>query len=183
MDNKFAGDLYAWLRAETQEIVPMIDAIEALDADVRSGKYADRVNDDMRLRMREIERDISDKADEVIREAHARVDARRADIQRENELRGEDLTDDVRLLGCGIKLTEADIAGMLRRNAGNRTMEQVISRYAAENGIPTDGFVYVNSMAEHIDTLANLDNTIAYFRRWIDKRNNLEMLDKFFGVK
>lgn len=50
-----------------------------------------------------------------------------------DELRGDQITDDVRLLTCGIKLNVGELEKMFDRNAGNGTMQQIICRYAYEH--------------------------------------------------
>ena len=60
-----------------------------------------------------------------------------AELRDEDELDPTKLTDDVRLLNSGVKMTSRDIKAMLKRNSDNRTMLQVILRYADEHNIET----------------------------------------------
>ena len=50
-------------------------------------------------------------------------------------MKGEELTEDAKLLGVGVTLSAEDIAAMFDRNAGNPTMEHLICRYADQHGI------------------------------------------------
>lgn len=173
--------VYDYLRGKTVDILPWMEKVSKIDRDVASGRYSDEARREMLTEKTGILREIEDFSAETIKSAHDMVDVYRAKVQQENELRGEDVTEDAKLLGLGVTLTEADITGMLRRNAGNRTMEQLILRYADEHGIKPNGAVYVNSAAQSIAALNSLDGVINYYAGWIGKSNNLDMLDKFFG--
>lgn len=69
------------------------------------------------------------------------------ELMDEDELDPSKLTDDVRLLNSGVKLNQRDIKAMLKRNSENRTMTQLILRFADEHGIETDGTYYVGNRA------------------------------------
>lgn len=53
----------------------------------------------------------------------------------EDALRGSQITDDAKLFSSGISLTKEDLDAMLERNKDNRTMAQIICRYADEHDI------------------------------------------------
>jgi len=68
---------------------------------------------------------------------------------------------------------------MLKRNATNRTMVQIIMRYANEHNIDT-GSVYYIAGQEERQTAQNLETILFYYKNWIDKPEAKKMLDKFF---
>ena len=76
-----------------------------------------------------------------------------------DELRGDQITEDARLLTCGIKLTGRELEKMFDRNAGNGTMQQIICRYAYEQGMHKD---FRRAYHTRSSTCVNLDHNLAY---------------------
>jgi predicted nuclease with TOPRIM domain len=57
------------------------------------------------------------------------------ELNEANELRGEDLTDDAKLLTAGVKLTGSELEKIFDRYGDNPTMQQIVHRYADENNV------------------------------------------------
>lgn len=94
----------------------------------------------------------------------------------EDSLHGEDLTDDAKLLNSGITLTKRDLESMLKRNSGNRTMTQVITRYAKEKDI--DLGVYYVGNNETLALVKAVPYTTEIVLKW-EGRNG--MYEKLMG--
>lgn len=76
-----------------------------------------------------------------------------------DEMRGDQITDDARLLTCGIRLNARELEKLFDRNAGNGTMQQIIYRYAHEHGMQKDfRRVYHARSSECV----NLDHDLSY---------------------
>lgn len=71
-----------------------------------------------------------------------------------NELRGDQITEDARLLTCGIKLNANELERLFDRNAGNCTMQQIICRYAQEHDM---GSEFRRAYCNPSSLCANLD--------------------------
>ena len=101
-----------------------------------------------------------------------------------DELRAQDdldpslLTDDVKLLKAGVKLTKRDITAMLNRNAGNHTMTQVILRYCKENDI--DAGVHYTGNRPIIDNVAMVPYTVETALKWSDRQSTV--YERLMGV-
>ena len=52
-----------------------------------------------------------------------------------NTLKADELTDEIKLLNCGVKLTDRELETLFDRNAGNKTMQKIVTRYADEHNI------------------------------------------------
>lgn len=76
-----------------------------------------------------------------------------------DELRGDQINEDARLLTCGIKLNSKELEKMFDRNAGNGTMQQIICRYANEQGLQKD---FRRAYYTHSSTCVNLDYDLTY---------------------
>ena len=101
-----------------------------------------------------------------------------------DELRAQDdldpslLTDDVKLLKAGVKLTKRDITAMLNRNAGNHTMTQLILRYCKENDI--DSGVHYMGNRPIIDSVAMVPYTVETALKWSDRQSTV--YERLMGV-
>ena len=182
MDNNITQTVFDTLEARTAEISKDIAERDALEEKIMSGRYTQQaLHTDIYPKRNALRRKIADASEAAIQEAKNLVNQYRADVAESNRLDPSQLTDDVKLLQPGIVLNPADIQGMLKRNEGNRTMLQVILRFAEANGIDTGKTYYIGGQAEE-NNARNLETILFYYKKWIDKPNAKDMLYKFFNV-
>jgi len=173
-------DVYETLKRGAAEIAPKLEQANKLDDEIKSGRFSNDVNKEKLLEMQGIRGEIRRDAERIEDEANRHITAYIEQVQQANELRPEELTDDLKLLSAGVKLAERDIVAMLKRNKTNRTMQQIIFNYADEHGIGTGGFVYDNGLSS-IPAAEGLRGTVRmYIDHWIDTDKAVEMLNKFF---
>lgn len=181
MDNNIVQTVYDTLGAHTDEISAVIAERDALDEKIKSGRYSAQALKEMNPMRDSLKRQVRDMCDAALQDASKHIDQYKADAAALNNLDPAELTDDVKLLQSGITLLPRDIQGMLKRNEKNRTMTQIILRYAKEHDIDTGGNYYIGGQQE-AETARNLETIVFYYKNWIDKPNAKEMLDKFFNV-
>ena len=182
MDNNIVQTVFDTLEARTDEISKDIAERDRLEEKIKSGRYSPQaLKDNFYPKRDALRRKIETASEEAIQEARNLVAQYRADVAEANRLDPSQLTDDVKLLQSGIVLKPADIQGMLKRNEGNRTMLQVILRFAEANGIDTGKTYYIGGQAEE-NNARNLETILFYYKKWIDKPNAKDMLYKFFNV-
>lgn len=176
-----AETIYNDLKTSTNEIASVIAERDKLSADIHSGRFSQNtVNNELALKLLDTKLKASRMIHDALQGAKNKVAQFRKDVANENNLNPADLTDDIKLLQPGIVLNERDIEGMLERNKDNKTMVQVILRYANERNIKVNR-VYAGGTEE--ETIANnLDTILRYYENWIDKPDALVMLDKFFSI-
>lgn len=175
-------EIYEYLSGKTDEVNGLIRTSEAIEEKIRSGRYSDAVIKQELIPQRDdLKIEIKEKSESAIRDARAKVSEYRQQVQAENTLNPADLTDDIKLLRAGITLTADDLRAMLDRNSENKTMVQVVLRYAKEHNIDL-GVYYTGGDAEKA-TADELDNILSYYADWIGKPDAGDVLDKFFGVK
>ena len=190
-ENNIVGSVFVALRDATDAIEPLRQDVEQLQADIDSGRFVDAVCEEKRTMISEKRRAIRAKADETLSNVKKAVAAHCEKLYALDDLDGSQLTDDARLLNSGLKLTERDLIAILKRNAGNSTMKQVVLRWAAENGvdlrryaqergIPLETVVYVGHAQEIRDVEGLTDTADRYLSHWADKPNNRDMLQRFF---
>lgn len=140
-----------------------------IDADIKSGKYSyDHVEKKLRPKMKELSKQIDDTRYEANRRAQRLCDEYQDELRAQDDLDPSLLTDDVRLLQAGVKLTQRDIKAMLNRNADNHTMTQVILRYCKENDIDTGGVHYMGNKytIRNVDAMrSNVDVSLKWSER------------------
>ena len=181
MDN-IVQNVYDALKADTEDIGKIVVRRDELEDAIKSGKYTPQaLRDEIYPERDNLRGQVAGKREAAINKAKALVQQYRKDSEKLNDLNPADITDDIKLLQSGVTLRERDIVSILDRNAGNRTMLQLAMRYAEDHGIDMHGRYYIGGQQEQ-RTADNLDTLIDYYSRWIDKRNAVEMLDKFFGL-
>ena len=180
MDNNIVQTVYDTLEARTDEISKTIAERDKLEEKAKSGRYTPQaLQSDIYPKRDALRNQARNQAEAAIQEAKNLVSQYRADAAELNNLDPAELTDDVKLLQSGITLLPRDIQGILKRNAGNRTMTQIVLRYAKEHNIDTGGTYYIGGQPEE-ETARGLDTIISYYAKWIDKPNAKDMLTKFF---
>ena len=183
MDSNITKIVYNTLATRTEEIGKLVAERDALDEKIKSGRYSmDTVNKELFPKWGELRHKVDGAADAAIKEAQSLVDQYRQDIAEMNDLNPNELTPDLQLFQSGITLLPRDIQAILKRNSGNKTMQQICLRYAQEHNIDTGGFVFISGQQER-QTADNLTSTIHYFRKWIVQPTAREMLDKFFNME
>lgn len=181
MDNNIVQTVFDTLETRTAEISKDIVERDALEEKIKSGRYSPQaLKDDIYPKRDALRRKIESASEGAIQEARNLVAQYREDAAKLNNLDPAELTDDVKLLQSGITLLPRDIQGILERNKGNRTMTQIVLRYAKEHGIET-GTYYIGGQAEE-ENARNLDGILSYYKKWIDKPQAKDMLYRFFNV-
>lgn len=181
MENNIGKTVYNALAISTAEIGKKVEALAKLEEKMRSGRYSQKTNDEFFFKTVALRREIESDSNTAIEDAKAIVEQYRRDAAKLNNLDPAQLTDDVKLLQSGIILLPRDIQAMLERNNGNRTMTQIILRFAEANDIDVGNTVFMEGKQEE-ETAKNIDEVLHYYAKWIGKPNAKKMLDKFFHV-
>lgn len=131
-------------REQLAELLEKKNALKAREKDF-SAQY---VREKLHPQIEMLEESMNRVRSEAQRAVNKIVDAYAEDLAGADDLNPADLTDDLRLLNCGVVLGERDLRAMLARNDGNRTMTQLILRYANQNGVTVKGVRYVSAAYE-----------------------------------
>lgn len=182
-NNDIIATVYNTLDNYTDEIGKTIAEQQKLEEKINSGRYSEQtLRNEVYPKRDELRHKINSMRDSALQAAKGIISQYRIDAAEKNNLDPAELTDDVKLLQAGIVLKPRDIQGMLKRNEDNRTMTQIILRYAEEHNIDTGKTYYVGGQQEE-ETARALDNIIHYYKNWIDKPNAKVMLNKFFQIQ
>lgn len=180
-DATFVQSVRDSLEESRSAIAELVVKRDGLKDAVREGKYSQAyVNEQVQPQISELNRGIERATAEAEQKANAICDAYTAQLEAEDVLDGSQLTDDVRLLNCGITLNERDIAALLEKNKGNATMIQVLARYANEHGLDTNYRYWGNAgRIQHAKSVRSV--AAQYIRNWItDVKQGERLLERYF---
>lgn len=144
----FYGDVKDVVLSERKALNDLQAQLDEVEKDIFSNnkKYTPQyIRDELHPKRKSLQRQIEDRKALAHDRIQRMCDDYIAELRDEDELDPSKLTDDVRLLNSGVKMTSRDIKAMLKRNSDNRTMLQVILRYADEHNIETDGTYYTGN--------------------------------------
>lgn len=148
------------------------DQLTKVSEDINSGKYSGEYVREKLISQRD---SLRRQMDDIRHNANNEV--QRICAEYTDELRSQEdldpslLTEDVKLLQAGVKLTQRDIKAMLNRNADNHTMTQVILRYCKENDI--DAGVHYMGNKPIIDNVAVVPYTAETALKWSDRQSSV----------
>lgn len=148
----FYKNLTDTVKAERAELNRLQAELKEVERICYSGKNDSKytpkyIHDELMPKIGKIKREMADRKAMAHDRIQSMCDGYITELMDEDELDPSKLTDDVRLLNSGVKLNQRDIKAMLKRNSENRTMTQLILRFADEHGIETDGTYYVGNRA------------------------------------
>jgi len=180
------NDVYTALLNSTQEIQKGVQEQTELEEKAASGRYsAETVKNEIRPRIDVLRRQTRKLSEQAIESARGLVATYRAKIDARNDLDPSEITDDIRLLQCGVPLTARDVEAILKRSENNHTMQMLAIRYAEQHDLRIEHcpFTFELETKAARDRADALDQTLLYYQNWIDKKNAVEMLNRFFAVK
>lgn len=181
MEENIMSSIVSDLEARTNELAPIIEKAAKLDADIKSGRYSQTtIKDDLLPARDEVRAQIRNAQEAAKQAVVEKINAHITDLERLDALDPAELTDDCKLLSSGIPLNESDIRFMLERNAKNRSMSQIIIRYAREHDIKCDA-----AYLDHSEAIRNARAFPALANRWIDdymtSPQAVDILHQMFG--
>ena len=144
----FYSDVKDVVLSERKALNDLQAQLDEVEKDIFSNnkKYTPQyIREELHPKRRSLKKQIEDRKALAHDRIQRMCDDYIAELRDEDELDPSKLTDDVRLLNSGVKMTSRDIKAMLKRNSDNRTMLQVILRYADEHNIETDGTYYTGN--------------------------------------
>lgn len=175
---------YTRFTKELKEGMLRIQAIrekqQALTDKMNSGKYSkEYIEKNLKPESTRLFVTLGAEEGEVRREATAMINDYLRQLKDADSLHGKDITDDAKILNCGIKLKKEDLLDMLRHNEGNSTMQQIIIRHAEQNGIRL-GVAFVGNK-KIIDNVEALADTLRYTIPWAQRNNWERDFERVYG--
>lgn len=179
MNNRqFYNRISAEVRRCLDEAERMRQHMLHLEEQSRDNKYSAEYKQIFAEQARQERRNIERIIENGKKACQAICDEYTAELRDADALRGADVNDDMKLLQGGVKLSRNDVQSMLNRNSSNRTMTQLILRYAEDNGIET-GVQYVGNKPK-IDKVNSAMSAVDVALKWWHDPSTM-MFDKLIG--
>ena len=177
---------YDELRKARIEMGFDLDQLNGHEQDIKSGHYTaegvasiqkeiDGLKRKIDSKKMNLEASLTAKLDNFVSEHTPRLDP-------------AEVTDDIKLLNCGVKLREAEIEQLLNKCMGNYTMTILLLRYAEERelklGNDIMGRAMLNTGSDALRAFSREERErIQYSLKWLDNlEKGKEMLNRFYGV-
>lgn len=143
-------------------------------------KYTPQHIAELRQRSFELEKEINDYQYEVNKAIKDACDEYAAELRRGDDLDPAKITDDAKLLNCGIKLKRADLEKMFDKYNGNTTMQRLVLSAAENAGISQFGRVVLPSESSQFARVVDgLPEAARVALKWYDKPG---VYEKTFGA-
>lgn len=134
LNSEFYDDVTKKIRSGISSINDMANEMNSLHRQIQSGNYAGEKLHEMISRYDSLRTAIPRERKhqlDIIKECCNEFTEQ---LRREDDLNPADIKDgDLKLLTCGVRLSDRDIRAMLERNSNNRTMTQIIIRTLKED--------------------------------------------------
>lgn len=178
--------VYDALTKSTADIAKLQEQVEELDRKIQSKVYDEKyVRSDLIPQKERIKSQIRSESNNAIANAENMVAQYKELADRINILDPERITADINLLQPNIVLQPRDIAAMMQRNQGNRTMQMIVLRYAEKNLGMNVTDLYAKYLREGdmaLQTAQIVDEKIRYYRKHLGQRGAQKALNSFFGI-
>ena len=99
------------------------------------------------------------------------------ELHKANQINPDDLTDDIKLLQAGVALSADDLTVLFDRNAGNNTMQKLISDFAKQYNRDIQRY-YRPANIDFIKGVESIPETMKVVLKWNDKPN---VFNQFIG--
>ncbi len=134
--NEFQKDVIKQMRSHASRVKELREKYVELSAQSRNtGLYGPDKIKQLKNDAAQAYSDMINAMDTAQRELQAACEAYALEVDNGEALNPADLTDDVKLLNCGVPLSEKDLQQMCGRNSDNRTMLRLIANYAEQHNI------------------------------------------------
>jgi hypothetical protein len=181
MKRVFYNQIRKELDRSYQEYQKLSDEYKELKAKRTEGKYSvDYLNKTILPKMVTLSKSMEELQRKLKENIFQYAENMKKELRLADALNPSEITDDIKLLNSGVKLTERDIKTMIERNSNNRTMTQLALRYAQENNIKT-GVMYLSNedKCREYDQIVGSVNTVI---KWMDNPKGYQnMYDKIIG--
>lgn len=182
--NALTTAIYTTLIHSGAELAEMESENEGDEMLLNSGKYSSEGRAEIQNEISARNRAIAEKKKKISDSINTRIDEYVAKCT--PSLSPAEITDDAKLLTCGVKLTSGEIGTLLERNKGNFTMETILIRYAEENKLDIADlrarYRTAFIMDEVKKTAQGERERLNYAMNHLGKKNWRNTINQFFGV-
>ena len=142
---------------------------KAIEDKIKSNRYSsEAVQKELIPEVKRIKRIKEDRREEGVSAVRTRAEEYIAELRKADELNPDKLTDDIKLLQSGIALSADDLATLFDRNAGNSTMQKLITDFAKQHNRDIQRY-YRPANADLIKGVENIPEVMRIVLKWHNK--------------
>lgn len=176
------SDVVGMLNDAASKAEPIVDALDSLDKEIRSGRNSDKViNTELRPAISGKKHDLNVLKESTRKAVAAYIDEQVAAIEQAEHMDPDDLDENtMRLLASDFPLRDADWATLFERFSKNRTMLRVLFDAAHKRNVPTGRWTNIRP-DEKITAVNQLRGvTDLYIDHWLGTSRAREMVGRMF---
>lgn len=145
---------------------------------IKSKRYtAQIIKKELEPKLSDIRKNRETRREDAISEVRTKTNEYIAELRKADQLNPSNITDDIKLLQTGIALSADDLAMLFDRNAGNSTMQKLITDYAKQHGRDIQRYY----RPAHADLIANIESIPEIMKVVIKWHNKPDVYNQFVG--
>ena len=165
----FYWDIRSIVNSAVEDLTELEKREKAIEDKIKSKRYTpDIVSNELMPELNSIKREIISRKESGNKAVRARSDEYISELRKADELNADNLTDDIKLLQSGVALSADDLATLFDRNAGNSTMQKLITDFAKQHNRDIQRY-YRPANADLIKGVENIPEVMRIVLKWHNK--------------
>ena len=165
----FYCDIRGIVKSVIEELTELDKQEKAIEDKIKSNRYSPAiVQNELRPELTNIKRKREAMREDGVSAVRARANEYIAELRKADELNPDKLTDDIKLLQSGVALSADDLATLFDRNAGNSTMQKLITDFAKQHDRDIQRY-YRPANADMIRGVENIPEVMRIVLKWHNK--------------
>ena len=165
----FYWDIRGIVKSVIEELTELDKQEKAIEDKIKSNRYSPAiVQNELRPELTNIKRKREAMREDGVSAVRARANEYIAELRKADELNPDKLTDDIKLLQSGVALSADDLATLFDRNAGNSTMQKLITDFAKQHDRDIQRY-YRPANADMIRGVENIPEVMRIVLKWHNK--------------
>ena len=174
----FYWDIRGIVNSTIEDLTEFDKQEKAIQDKIKSNRYtAKAVQSELQPELATIRRNRETRREDGVAAVRARASEYIAELRKADQLNPDNLTDDIKLLQSGVALSADDLATLFDRNAGNSTMQKLITDFAKQHGRDIQRY-YRPTNADLIASVNTVPEVIKTVLKW---HNNPSAYEKLIG--
>ena len=130
----FYWDIREIVSTTIKELTEFDKQEKEIEDKIKSNKYSQNtVQNELRPELTNIRRNREAKRESGVSAVRSKVNEYIEELRKADQLNPDNLTDDIKLLQSGVALSADDLTMLFDRNAGNSTMQKLITDFAKQH--------------------------------------------------
>ena len=165
----FYWDIRGTVKSVIDELTELDKQEKAIEDKIKSNRYSPKiVQDELKPELTSIKRKREAMRENGVSAVRTRANEYIAELRKADQLNPDNLTDDIKLLQSGIALSVDDLEMLFDRNAGNSTMQKLITDFAKQHDRDIQRY-YRPANADLIKGVENIPEVMRIVLKWHNK--------------